>query len=84
MEPKRIIAHRQHFLKQVDDNDFRPNIKELLKSIDSDKIIPILSNPHSIFFLTSLQNFAAACEDWLIMSLKEAGKVWVSQQHIIF
>ena len=50
----------------------------LLYTLSSNQLIPLHSNPHSIFFLTSENNFISAYYDWISPSLKRIGENWVS------
>ncbi|KAF8414636.1 hypothetical protein L210DRAFT_989912 [Boletus edulis BED1] len=45
--------------------------KQLLRLMSDRNMVPMAVKPHSIFFLTSEQNFVAACFDWIISSVSE-------------
>jgi hypothetical protein len=51
----------------------------LLRCISERKMIPMTTKPHAIFFLSSEQNFVAACFDWLLWSVSKTGDMEVSR-----
>lgn len=58
-------------------------LRTFLEQISGRNLIPMGTQPHSIFFLCSEQNFLSACFDWLIWSISstremEVGTLFVS------
>lgn len=53
----------------------------LLALISDRNLIPISNKPHSVFFLSSEQNFLSACFDWLFWSVSNAQYIDVSPSY---
>ncbi|KAH7916978.1 hypothetical protein BV22DRAFT_1052778 [Leucogyrophana mollusca] len=58
----------------------RSKVRRLLELISEQGMVPMASKPHAIFFLCSLQNFQAACFDWLMWSVAHSRGIDLTEQ----
>ncbi|KAG8215291.1 hypothetical protein J3R82DRAFT_8860 [Butyriboletus roseoflavus] len=71
-DTKTILKEMEELINQTTrTSQMRINPRKLLELISDRNMIPMAVKPHSIFFLSSEDNFIAACFDWLIWSVEQ-------------
>lgn len=76
-DPELILKEREELTRQSTHTS-RIDPRRFLRLISDNDMIPMTSKPHSIFFLSSEQNFVASSFDWIMLSIAETGKMKVS------
>lgn len=77
MDPE-LIFREMNDISGDHEGSSRIDIRKLLHVISEQNLIPMAVKPHSIFFLSSEQNFVAASFDWLLYSVAKTKEMTVS------
>ena len=80
MKDSKIILTEMEELCRQPCRTSRINPRKLVQLISDRNMIPMAVKPHSIFFLSSEDNFIAACFDWLLLSIEETKEMDVSNR----
>ena len=75
MKDSKLILKEMEELSSQNRGGRRIDPQKFLKLISDRNLIPMAVKPHSIFFLSSEDNFIAACFDWLLWSIKETREI---------